>query len=150
LAELKYWSDQPSAVKQIDDWEKNFNKLKSSDLITKKTLARTALNYYAIAADYYYEQKDFNARKKAFDQLMKQVQLADLSQDEKLELGRFLCYQDQFDRAINLLLPEVQKEKVKAELLSFFLQIAIYDSDEVNRELYFSLMQTFSEKDKEL
>lgn len=150
LAEVKFWAVQPSSVKQIDDWQKNFNKLKSSDLITKKTFARTALNYYAIAADFYYEQKDFNARRKAFDQLMKQVQLADLNQEEKLELGRFLCYQDQFDRAINLLLPEVKKEEVKAELLSFFLQIAIYNSNEVDSELYLSLMQKFSKMDKEL
>ncbi|MEX2379538.1 MAG: CAP domain-containing protein [Vicingaceae bacterium] len=150
LAEVKHWAQNPAKARGVDTWDKDFNRLRSSDLISREVFARTAINFYIIAADYYYEKNEFSARRKAFDQLMKFVQLADLSQNEKIELAQMLCYQDQFDRAINLLLPEVKKEEASAELLSYFLQIAIYEMDEVGDELYLNLMERLSKKDTEV
>jgi uncharacterized protein YkwD len=150
LAEVKHWAKNPSSAKGVDAWERDLNKLRSSDLISRSTFARTAINYYIIAADYYYEKKDYMARRKAFDQLMKQVQPAEMSQNEKINLAQVLCYQDQFDRAINLLLPEAKQEEASAELLSYFLQIAIYEMEEVGSDLYVSLMNKLLEKDAKI
>ena len=54
-------------------------------------------------------------------------------------VAQYLCYQDQFSRAIKMLLPLVKKEHVDESLLFYFLQIAIYDKNQVSEESYLML-----------
>lgn len=140
LALLNFWAKSNKNVFQIEKWKKSFESLKGKS-IPNDAYAKVYLNYQVIAADYYYEKGEFDKRKKAFDELLKWVSPAKLNAQELLLVAKFLCHQDQFPRAVKMLLPEVTQEKVDKDLLYYFLQIAIYDRDQVSEELYLKLIQ---------
>lgn len=141
LALLSHWSESVNNISEIEKWKKGFEKLKSSSFISQEAYSITYLNYLIIAADYYYEKSNFEKRKKAFDEMLRYAQISNLSDDNVLSVVKYLCHQDQYPRAIKMLLPEVKKEKVSEEVLFYFLQIAIYDENQVSEKLYFSMLE---------
>jgi hypothetical protein len=138
---LHYWSKSVKNIKGIEKWKKGFDKLKSSSLISQDLFNKTYLNYLIIAADYYYEKSNFEKRKKAFDEILKYGAISKLNDQEYLSLARYLCHQDQFPRAIKLLLPRMKNEVIDENLLHFFIQIAIYDKYQVSEKVFVSLIE---------
>ncbi|MEQ8624819.1 MAG: CAP domain-containing protein [Vicingaceae bacterium] len=142
VSNLQYWAKSMRNIDNIDafeDWEDQFIRLKNTG-IPDSAFAKGMLNYFLIAADYYYEKEKFDKRKKAFDEIMKWQGKAQLSKKEVLDLAQYLCFQDQFPRAIELLKPFAAKESVDKDILFYFLQIAIYDQELVPQKKYFETL----------
>ena len=125
VTQLEMWSKNLSNIKKFEAWEEGFSKI-SIDKIPIIKYARAKLNYYLVAADYYYERGDFQRRKKSFIELMKWHNKADLSDEEVLDLAKTLCYHDQYSNAI-LLLKNTENLNENKELLFYFLQIGQYN-----------------------
>jgi tetratricopeptide (TPR) repeat protein len=143
ISTLQHWSQATTNVGNMEDWLKQFKKLSTNE-IPVNSYAKALLNYNLIAADYYYETGKFDQRKKAFQEIVKWYLKANLTQEELLKLAKYLCFQDQFSRAIEVLQIEINKEKVDRELLFYFLQISIYDRDQVPIERYNELVEKAS------
>jgi len=139
VSELKYWSKAIGEIKKFEEWNVGFTKLRPK--VGKSEFARTMLNYNLIAADYYFSKVNFKERKKAFDEILKWHKASKLTNEETLLLAQYLCYQDQFSKAIELLLPYVKKENPNEGILMYFLQIAIYDEVLVTEKMYVKKMQ---------
>ena len=143
VAQLKVWSKSMSNidnVEALEEWEEQFVRL-SKSTIPDSAFAKAMLNYFLVAADYYYEKEAFDKRKKSFDEIIKWQAKAKLSEKELLGLAQYLCFQDQFPRAIKLLKPMIDKEAVDQEILFYYLQIAIYDKELVPQEKYFESLK---------
>ncbi len=147
MALLHHWSYSNQNVKQIESWEKGFSLIDKNKL-NSSTVARAYLNYWMIAGDYYYEKQDFDRRKKAFREIIKWARKAELSQDQLLELSQYLCHQDQFSKAIELLLPELKGNNLSVSLLSYFLQIAIYQPEMVDEATYLDALEMLKSNDE--
>jgi uncharacterized protein YkwD len=143
LSQLKHWSKHFEALKDPEKWLSSYRSLAAK--VPGKQYARGMLNYYMLAADYFYEKEDFAKRKKAFDAIIDWQGKSRLSDEELLNLAKYLCYQDQFPMAIALLRKEISKKKAGKELFRYFLQIAIYDREQVPHEKYAAYMQDFQE-----
>lgn len=139
ISELKHWSIDFDNISNFQSWEDGFKNLSKS--VSAPIYAKALLNYQIIAADYYYEKGDFVKRKKAFLEIMKWQNKANLSDEERLNLAKYLCYQDQFTKAIELLKPMVNKEEVNKAMLFYYLQISIYNREAVSKESYFKSLQ---------
>jgi uncharacterized protein YkwD len=133
IAQLKDWVNGQK-INNVDDWEDEFNKLNGQ--IDKTVFNRAMMNYQAVAADHYFDKKQFAERKKAFDDLVKRQRAANLAPVDALHLARYLSLQDQFSKAAEVLKPYIRTENPPAELLSYYLQIAIYDREVNPEKLY--------------
>ena len=145
-AKLEYWINNSAEIDNIEKWLKDFKKIPSQQIPEDK-YARAMLNYNLLAVDYYYESGNFDKRKKAFVELMKWQTSANLNPAETLDLAKTLCYQDQFSLAIQLLLPESEREELQSGTLSYLLQISRYDRDQVNQKKYIELLQKLNQTD---
>lgn len=140
LALLRHWAGSVKRVGDLDKWKKGYESLRSSS-ISKADYAKGYLNYLVIAADYYYEKAEIDKRRKAFDEIKRQVKVADLDKNQLLFLAQYLCHQDQLSLAIEILKPEVIKDEVDSSLLFYFLQIARYDKELVSEAMYLQIME---------
>lgn len=143
ISELKHWSINFKNISNFESWQAGFKGLLNK--VPSIMYAKAWLNYQLIAADYYYEKGEFIKRKKAFDEIMKWQTRAKLNSAEILNLAKYLCYQDQFSRAIELLKPIVQQENVDEDILFYFLQISIYDEEQVSSKLQLESVQKAQE-----
>ncbi len=136
VAQLNHWAKSVGNISEIEKWKKEFEKLKVKTEINRSAYSEAYLNYLNIAADYYYEKGQFEKRKKSFDEMLKYVIPSNLSDEKLLLVAKYLTHQDQFPRAIKMLLPEVKNENVGNEVLLYFLQIAMYDRNRVPEKQY--------------
>lgn len=143
VAKLEYWSKHQREIEDMEGWLSDFKKIPAGQIAAEK-YARAMINYNLLAVDYYYDQGDFDKRRKSFTELMKWQGKGNLDSNEKLNLAKTLCYQDQFSSAIELLKPDVQSEKVDEAMLFYFLQIAIYDKSQISDSMYAGLMEKAS------
>ena len=143
VAKLEYWSKHQREIKDMEGWLSDFKKIPAGQIAAEK-YARAMMNYNLLAVDYFYDQGDFDKRRKCFTELMNWQGKGNLDSNEKLNLAKTLCYQDQFSSAIRLLKPDVQSEKVDEDVLFYFLQIAIYDNSQVSDSMYAGLMEKAS------
>lgn len=143
LALLKHWAKERSEMKGFEGWLKGFSVLSTSH-IKKEDYARVMLGYNMLAVDYYFEKANFNARKKAFSEIIKWQAQSELKEAEVLELAKFLCVQDQFPMAASLLKVRLKKEAVGKETIFFYLQIATYNQKEFSEEAYFTQLEKAS------
>ncbi len=144
VAKLEYWSNHQGEIRNMEGWLSDFRKISAGQIAPEK-YARAMLNYSLLAVDYFYDQGAFDKRKKSFTELMKWQEKGNLNSNEKLNLAKTLCYQDQFSYAIQLLRADVQDEKVNQEMLFYFLQIAVYDKSQVSDLMYAGLMEKASQ-----
>ncbi len=142
LSLLKHWSGSNKRIKDIAKWKKKFELLRAVEF-PKDAFARAYVNYSIIAADYYFDTGEFDYRRKAFDNVLRYARPAKLTPNEILDIAKYLCYQDQYTRAIELLLPHVGVEKPDQQLLQYFLQIAIYVEDEVEPKNYLKYLEKY-------
>ena len=98
------------------------------------------LNYNLIAADYYFDKGNYDARKRTFLEIMKWQSKSNLNSKELVDLAKSLCFQDQYAFAIKLLKPQLNKDEIDKEVLFYFLQIAIYDEYLVPEKFYLEKM----------
>lgn len=145
LALLKYWSASSKRVNDLKKWKKEYDKI-SKKSINPDAFSRAYLNYWIIAADYYYEKGSFDERKKAFDEMQKWARASNLSAEEMLLVAKYLCHQDQFERAISLLRERVNKENCSSALMYYLLQISNYGFKEVPEEIYVKWMKIAKEQ----
>ena len=144
VAKLEYWSNHQGEIRNMEGWLSDFRKISAGQIAPEK-YARAIMNYSLLAVDYFYDQGVFDKRKKSFTELMKWQEKGNLNSNEKLNLAKTLCYQDQFSYAIHLLRADVQDEKVNKEMLFYFLQIAVYDKSQVSDLMYAGLMEKASQ-----
>lgn len=147
LSLLSHWAKSNKNVKDIEGWLKGFAKINKKEL-EPSSVAKAYLNYWIIAGDYYYEKQNFDKRKKAFNEVLKWANKAGLNDQEQLKVAKYLCHQDQFSIALQLLKPEVMKEKASLILMTYFLQAAIYHQDLVPMATYMVVLEKLKEVDK--
>jgi uncharacterized protein YkwD len=145
-AKLDYWINNSAEIGNVEKWLKDFKKIPAQQIPEDK-YARAMLNYNLLAVDYYYESGNFDKRKKAFVELMKWQASANLNPLETVDLAKTLCYQDQFSLAIQLLLTGNERQELQSGTLSYLLQIARYDRDQVNQKKYVELLQKLRQTD---
>ena len=143
VALLEYWSKHRSEIKNMEGWLPDFRKISTEQIIAEK-YARAMMNYNLMAVDYFYDQGNFDKRRKSFTELMKWQRKANLDNEEILNLAKTLCYQDQFSYAIQLLQPEVKSDQVNEEILFYLLQIAQYDKSQFSDSKYLALLEKAS------
>ena len=143
VAVLEYWSTHQSEIKNMEGWLPGFRKISTEQIIVEK-YARAMMNYNLLAVDYFYDQGNFDKRRKSFTELIKWQRKANMNKEEKLNLAKTLCYQDQFSYAIQLLQPEVQSDQINEEILFYLLQIAQYDKSQFNDSKYLALLEKAS------
>ena len=140
LSLIKYWAESGN-TSGIENWQKSFNLLKDKEEISSELFAKTTVNYALLAANYYYDKQDYLNRKKSFDLLIRTFNNTNFTDDEVLDIAKYFAFQDQFDRAITLLLPKVNADEVGENILYYFLQIAIYQKELVPKSKYFQLLE---------
>lgn len=147
LALLEHWAKSNNNVKDIESWLKDFAKVNKKEL-SPIDVARAYLNYWVIAGDYYYEKQNFEKRKKAFNEVLKWSKKANLSTHQQLEIAKYLCHQDQFAIALQLLQAETTNENASVEILTYFLQAAIYHPEAVPINKYVEVLEKLRQTDK--
>src|SRR5690554_283042 len=140
LSDIKLWANTDKVPSSIESWNQSFSQLKDKEGIPTIEYAKSVISYALIAANYYYDKGDFTQRKRTFDLLMRWYPAAELNENEELELAQYFAYQDQFHRAVELLLPKVRAAKPKEDILFYFLQIAIYEKDALAETEYLELL----------
>ena len=144
VAKLEYWSKYRSEIKNVEGWESDFKKISTTQIAVEK-YARAMVNYNLLAVDYFYDQGDFDQRRRCFKELMKWQEKANLESSEKLDLAKTLCFQDQFSSAVQVLKSEMTAAEIDQESLFYFLQISQYDKEEVSESYYEELQKKASE-----
>jgi hypothetical protein len=128
----------------VEGWESDFKKISTTQIAVEK-YARAMVNYNLLAVDYFYDQGDFDQRRRCFKELMKWQEKANLESSEKLDLAKTLCFQDQFSSAVQVLKSEMTAAEIDQESLFYFLQISQYDKEEVSESYYEELQKKASE-----
>ena len=130
---LYYWAkdlnflviDVENHVDQPKDFFKDIRKLYNTKIDNYK-VNRLLLNYNIIAADFYYERKDYKKRVKALKQVKKYVLKAELDRDQTLIMARYFIYQMQIEWAVQIMYPFLKRGDIDADFLSTFLSIIVY------------------------
>jgi len=146
LAQLHYWSQNKNTIKDFEGWEKAFKQLSSKKEISKATFAKSMLNYHLLAVDYYFDQENFEDRKKSFEAIMKWQARAQLSSREILQLAIYLTYQDQVSKAVSLLKSKEKSGEITEDQLFYLLQIGIYNREVLSETDYLKLIEVAAEK----
>jgi uncharacterized protein YkwD len=148
-------------ILELEFWAKDILKLSEPELLLKDMkrlystrvenwrINRLILNYHILAADYYYEKKDFAKREKELKEVRKFIFSAKLDRAQTYAMARYFIFQLRVDWAIDLMLPWIKNKNYNEDFLFIFLSIAIYDTKKVAEQEYTNLMKHALELNKE-
>lgn len=145
LSSLNYFALNHDQLEKLEELEDLIESLKGKSIIPLKNLARLKMQYHLIAANYHYDQEDFNSRRKDFEALIQWQPRAALNSEEVLSLAQYFCFQDQFPKAIQVLEPALKREAIIPELLFYYLQIVRYDHEKFNRKKFLNFLKLAEE-----
>ncbi|MCB0401371.1 MAG: hypothetical protein KDD41_04760 [Flavobacteriales bacterium] len=113
----------------------------SSSQIEKWQTNRLILNYNLIAADYYYDNKQFKERESALEEVKKILLSSKLDRNQTYKIANYFMFQMRIDWAIELMKPWANKPNIDEEFLYTFLTIAIYNREKVTQDEYVEYMR---------
>jgi|GEM_PF-1289870 len=142
ISRMHDWADRKYKISSTKEWESSMNRIKSQ--LDNQLFARSMLNYQMLMADHYYDQGKTDLREKSFKSLVNWIPKAGLDSEMIYSISQYLAFQDQSNRAVKVLLPEVKKDDAPAKHLFYFLQLAIYDSEDVSDAFYVRSMEKAS------
>jgi outer membrane protein OmpA-like peptidoglycan-associated protein/uncharacterized protein YkwD len=156
LVELYYWSenihylmvDEEAKIDQPKDLYKAIRKLYNTKIDNWK-VNQLMLNYYIIAADFYYEHKDYAAREKSLKKVKRLVERSKLDQEQTYTMAGYFMFQMRMDWAIEIMLPFIESGDFSEDFLFRLLSIAIYDEKQVPETRfirYLNMAKTLNEE----
>lgn len=130
MLNLLLWSTNLKRIKQPKEFLKDIKKLYPTK-VQNYHVNRLVLNYYLIAADYYYDVKDFKEREKCLKEVKKSLLNAQLNLNQTYQIAKYFMFQMRIKWAINIMKPWINKNEFTEDFLFSFLTIAIYDKEQV-------------------
>ncbi len=146
---LLLWSNKYSREKDPKYLLREIKSVVSSSKIEKWQTNRLILNYNLIAADYYYDNKQFKEREDALDEVRKILLASKLDRNQTFRIANYFMFQLKIDWAIDLMKPWAKKPNIDEEFLFTFLTVAIYNKEKVPQEEYVGFMQKAKEMNQE-
>lgn len=140
LMELEFWEKDILKLPDPEPLLKEMKKLYSTR-IENWRINRLILNYHILAADYYYEKKDFAKREKELKEVRKFIFSSKLDMEQTYAMARYFIFQLRVDWAIELMLPWIKSKNYDEDFLFIFLSIAIYDTKKISEQDYANLMK---------
>lgn len=140
LMELEFWEKDILKMPDPEPLLKEMKKLYSTR-IENWRINRLRLNYHILAADYYYEKKDFAKREKELKETRKFIFSSKLDMEQTYAMARYFIFQLRVDWAIELMLPYIKSKNYDEDFLFIFLSIAIYDTKKISEQDYANLMK---------
>lgn len=140
-------------ILELEFWAKDILKQPDPELLLKEMkrlystrienwrINRLILNYHILAADYYYEKKDFAKREKELKEVRKFIFSAKLDREQTYAMARYFIFQLRVDWATELMLPWIKSKNYNEDFLFIFLSIAVYDTKKVTEQEYTNLMK---------
>ena len=152
LVELYYWSrnihylmiDKEAKVDQPRDLYKAIRRLYNSKIDNWK-VNQLLLNYYLIAADFYYETQNYVMREKSLKKVKKLVIKSKLNQEQTYIMAGYFMFQIHMDWAIQIMLPFIKREDYNEDFIFRLISIAIYDEKKVPPANFMKLLNTAKE-----
>ncbi|QCK14598.1 hypothetical protein [Mangrovivirga cuniculi] len=106
--------------------EKNlFDQIQSLNYtpLDSKLLARLKINYYLVSGQYHILNNDYDMKQDAIKKILAYYRSSNLNEIEILSISKFLSFNGEFDSALNILTPEVNKFGVSEDLLFYYLRL---------------------------
>ena len=144
VATLEKWTKNLKTTTGIDDWLKRYHRINKNAAIPDSDLKNLLLNYHILAADHYYENAKYEARKKELEKVSKMISGKELSEAEANFYAEYLMFQLQLARAIQLLKPYALDEKPTEKTLRNILSISIYGYKELSHQERTDLYKKYS------
>jgi len=104
------------------------------------------LNYHLIAADFYYEIKDFKLREKSLKQVKKFIIRSKLNQQQTYIMAGYFMFQIHMDWAIEIMLPFIKSGDFDEDFIFRLISIGIYDEKKVPEGKFIELLKLAKEK----
>ena len=124
-------------------------KLLNSSNIEKWMINRLVLNYNLISADYFFDNKKFNEREKALEDVKKALFSSNLDRNQSFKIANYFMFQLRIDWAIDIMKPFAVKKNIDEEFLFTFLTVAIYNKEKITKKEYIEFMNRAKELNKE-
>jgi hypothetical protein len=99
------------------------------------------LQYNLIAADYYYEKRNYTERERALKEAKKLLVQSNLNRDQIYKIANYFIFQLRIKWAIELMKPMAFNDEIDEDYLFKFIQIAMYDQDQISKSEFIQLMQ---------
>jgi len=148
LLRLLLWSNKASREKDPKYLLKELKSLYTGTVESWK-VNQLLMNYHLIAADFYYEKKEFSAREKALKEVKKILLQSQLNRDQIKKISDYFIFQMRINWAVEIMLPWAKKETIDEDFLFTFLTIAIYNKKTIPTELYISFLEKAKRMNKE-
>ena len=147
LIELFYWSrnihylmvDKEAKIDQPRDLYKAIRKMYNTKIDNWK-VNQLLLNYYIIAADFYYETQDFKMREKSLKNVRKLLRKSNLNREQTYLMAGYFMFQIQMEWAIEIMMPFFNSGDYDEDFLFRLISISIYNEDLVPEKKFIELL----------
>jgi len=137
---LKRWEDNYNIVKDAKQLYKDIIKLNALGMDAWR-VKQLELNYHLIAADYFYETKQFKEREKSLKKIKDALTSANLSMKQTYDIARYFMFQMRIEWAVELMKPWIDKGEFNEDFIFSFLTVAIYTDDVVPKSKYYEYLK---------
>jgi hypothetical protein len=137
---LKRWEKNYALVKDAQSLYKDILKLNSLGLDSWR-VKQLELNYHLIAADYFYETKQFKEREKSLKEIKEALTNANLSLKQTYDIARYFMFQMRIEWAVELMKPWIDKGEFNEDFIFSFLTVAIYTDNIVPKSKYYEYLK---------
>lgn len=149
VLELQEWSDNYKVVKDTRSLRKEIKSLYGSK-IPRSSVHKLMLGFYLVAADYYFEQKEFDKRDKALGEIRELFMKDDLDSADIDRISDYFIFQMRIKWAMDIIKPVIHKnEEVNEHFLFKFLTIMVYDDDLKETEKYYDYFKQAASVNKD-
>jgi len=148
LLRLLLWSSKASREKDPKYLLKELKSLYTGGVEGWK-VNQLLMNYHLIAADFYYEKKEFSSREKALKEVKKILLQSQLNKGQIKKIANYFIFQMRINWAVEIMLPWAEKETIDEDFLFTFLTIAIYNKKIIPTEKYLLFLEKAKRMNKE-
>jgi hypothetical protein len=135
---IKLWRFKAIQVKS-EDLKKEIEALKNYG-IPQTLINRMLVNLYIIKAENAMRKRDYDSKNEAVEYIKENYQQFELSDYDYLSLSQFFSYYAKTEDAVDLLEDKVQRIEVDEDLLFYYLNLTIIDSDLTKDEDYRTIL----------
>ena len=146
---LLLWSNKYSREADPKYLLREIKTVVGNSKIEKWQTNRLILNFNLIAADFYYDNKQFKEREGALNEVKKILLASKLDRNQTFKIANYFMFQMRIDWAIELMKPWAKKPNIDEEFLFTFLTVAIYNKDKVPQDEYVAFMRRAKEMNQE-
>ncbi|MCX2742604.1 hypothetical protein OO013_01940 [Mangrovivirga sp. M17] len=100
----------------------------NSTPLDETLLARLKINYYLVLVQYHILNNEYDLKRDAIKKILAYYRNSSLNEDEIFSISKFLSFNSEFETAINILTPEVNKFGVSEDILFYYLRLYFVES----------------------